>query len=329
MNPLISIIVPVYNAEKTINRCVDSILAQTYTHFELLLINDGSKDKSGEICDKYAEKDNRIKVFHQENGGVSSARNKGIDNAIGEYITFIDSDDYIDNTYLEDFEINSEPNFDLIAQGLRYIGKDGVYTSSKGYQNTHTCNLTDFYSESVINCIIYGPCTKLYRLEIIQNNNIKFNTSISYGEDNIYVANYTYYCNIFKVINKCGYNYTHENSNSLTRSKCDAKQIYEFVLQHYYTTRKIHTKVELDDYIKYWELIHTIHHLYNSIYLAFTDTSLTNWELYKFIKDLDTRLLHTSYKYDLPRTYRIIRFAYRILPVSLFVPFMKFALKFR
>ena len=80
---LISIIVPVYNSEKTLNRCIDSILGQTYRNFELLLINDGSKDRSGEICDEYARKDGRVKVFHKENGGVSSARNVGLVNARG------------------------------------------------------------------------------------------------------------------------------------------------------------------------------------------------------------------------------------------------------
>lgn len=92
-NPKVSVIVPVYNVEKLLQRCIDSILAQTFTDFELLLIDDGSKDKSGEICDEYAAKDSRIRVFHKQNGGVSTARNLGIDKAQGEWIYFVDSDD--------------------------------------------------------------------------------------------------------------------------------------------------------------------------------------------------------------------------------------------
>ena len=92
---IISVIVPVYNAEKTLRRCVDSILAQTFEDFELILINDGSKDQSGDICDEYAAKDPRVKTVHKTNGGVSSARNAGLCIAQGEYIAFIDSDDYI------------------------------------------------------------------------------------------------------------------------------------------------------------------------------------------------------------------------------------------
>ena len=93
MSPEISVIVPVYNVEKYLSECIDSILAQTFRNFELILIDDGSKDKSGEICDGYALKESRIKVIHKENAGVSEARNSGLEMAIGEYITFNDSDD--------------------------------------------------------------------------------------------------------------------------------------------------------------------------------------------------------------------------------------------
>lgn len=91
----ISVIVPVYKVEKYIGECINSILAQTFKDFELILVDDGSPDKSGEICDSYAKKDNRIKIFHKKNGGVSSARNFGIDKAVGEWLCFIDSDDTI------------------------------------------------------------------------------------------------------------------------------------------------------------------------------------------------------------------------------------------
>ncbi len=99
--PLISIIVPVFNSEKYISRCINSILEQTYGNFELIIINDGSKDKSLKICEEYQKKDRRIKVFNQENKGQAFARNVGLDNAKGEYISFIDSDDYVHSRFLE------------------------------------------------------------------------------------------------------------------------------------------------------------------------------------------------------------------------------------
>ena len=97
----VSIIVPVYQVEKYIRQCVDSILAQTFTDFELILVDDGSKDQSGQICDEYAGRDRRVRVIHKENGGLSDARNKGMDQAVGNYFMFIDSDDYTAPTMIE------------------------------------------------------------------------------------------------------------------------------------------------------------------------------------------------------------------------------------
>lgn len=118
---MISIIVPVYNIEKYLQRCIESILAQKFVDFELLLIDDGSKDKSGDICDNFALKDKRIKVFHKENGGVSSARNLGIAKAQGEWITFIDSDDWVSEDYLSSFSTDC----DLCVQGY-YCGENAI-----------------------------------------------------------------------------------------------------------------------------------------------------------------------------------------------------------
>ena len=135
-SPTISVIVPVYNAEKTLRRCVDSILAQTFEDFELILINDGSKDQSGDICDEYAAKDSRVKTIHKTNGGVSSARNAGLRIAQGEYIAFIDSDDYIDNDYLLGFK---HYDADLIISGAKLISinnKWGGVQRFKLHKNT-------------------------------------------------------------------------------------------------------------------------------------------------------------------------------------------------
>ena len=120
--PLISIIVPVYKAEKYLHKCVDSLLEQTFTDFEILLVDDGSPDKSGEICDEYAEKDSRIRVFHKENGGVSSARNLALDNAKGEFVMFLDSDDWLDNVCL-DVCINTinDNVLDVLQFGFMYV----------------------------------------------------------------------------------------------------------------------------------------------------------------------------------------------------------------
>ena len=115
----ISIIVPVYNCENYINKCIESILSQSYPYFELLLIDDGSTDKSGEICDKYKSIDSRIKVFHENNNGVSYARNLGISNSIGEYIAFVDSDDWVEPDYISSL-ITEASKADLIFFGSKF-----------------------------------------------------------------------------------------------------------------------------------------------------------------------------------------------------------------
>lgn len=112
-SPKISVIVPVYNVQKYLSRCIDSILFQTFTDFELLLIDDGSQDNSGKICDEYAKKDTRIRVFHKKNGGVSSARNLGLDNASGKWISFVDADDFLEQDYFPD-DLLANESWDVI-----------------------------------------------------------------------------------------------------------------------------------------------------------------------------------------------------------------------
>ena len=118
MNPKISVIVPVYNAEKYLPRCIDSVLTQIFTDFELLLIDDGSIDESGKICNEYADNDKRIRVFHKENGGVSSARNVGLDKAIGEWITFLDSDDSLFADFFSSFAGLLDSNVDFVTSSF-------------------------------------------------------------------------------------------------------------------------------------------------------------------------------------------------------------------
>lgn len=126
----LSVIVPIYNAEKHLNRCIQSIINQTYTNIELLLIDDGSKDSSGEICDKYAASDERIRVFHKKNGGVSSARNVGLDNATGYYIAFVDSDDYLmPNAYeilIKNSTANNQPIIGFSLGGGKNIIQQSI-----------------------------------------------------------------------------------------------------------------------------------------------------------------------------------------------------------
>lgn len=195
INPFISVIIPVYNTEKRLEKCIDSILTQTYAYFELLLVNDGSKDSSGEICDAYIKRDNRIKVLHKENGGASSARNLGIEYSNGEYICFVDSDDYVDNDYLSAFLVDAlkvdEKTF--IIQNLQ-IENDGVI---KKFPEFHDglYKEKDFSKLFSVNEIDRrcGPMCKLYNREILVKYNLKFNPKIHAGEDLLFLITYLSY----------------------------------------------------------------------------------------------------------------------------------------
>jgi glycosyltransferase involved in cell wall biosynthesis len=167
MNPLISVVVPVYKVEQVLHYCIESILRQTYSNFELLLIDDGSPDKSGEICDEYAKKDKRVKVIHKKNEGVSIARNTGFDNAKGEYIVCVDSDDYVDERYLQDFidVINEYPDAEMIWCGFttvkdyeKNIIQNVRYDESENLVKTHLSKIMTLRQK----WLDASPCTKLY-----------------------------------------------------------------------------------------------------------------------------------------------------------------------
>ena len=165
---LISVIVPVYNVEKYINRCIESVLAQTYRNFELILVDDGSPDNCGAICDDYASKDRRIRVIHKENGGVSSARNAGLDSAGGDYILFVDSDDYITPEHIELLiPVESE---DLVCCGLVQCINGTASNYSFRIPRVVTReewakNIWAFWRENAI----MSPCCSCYSAKIIRD----------------------------------------------------------------------------------------------------------------------------------------------------------------
>lgn len=204
---MISIIIPVYNVERYLAKCIDSILSQTFTDFELLLIDDGSKDKSGNICDEYAKRDRRIKVFHNENMGASKARNIGIDIAQGEYICFIDSDDWIEPTYLSDFNVQNY-SCDFYFSGALYDTYNKVY-SYKKYKEKFCENQYEIKNEFFEQDLLSNgyPWGKLYKTRIIKNNGLKFNESLTINEDHLFVFQYFSYINTLYITNTAGYHY--------------------------------------------------------------------------------------------------------------------------
>ena len=222
----ISVIIPVYNVEKYLSQCIESILSQTYKDFELILVDDGSKDKSLQICQQYADIDSRVKVLHQENSGVSVARNKGLSAVTGTWITFIDSDDWVDETFLEDFQIEENGDADMICQGLKFVdhatgtvkrercfGKDRIETPDvEGKLEKY-----DVLSFGVTVC-------KCFKRSVIETNNIRFDELIAYHEDHIFTLSFIFHTHMITTVDACGYNYRcGHNVSSLSKRRHPCK----------------------------------------------------------------------------------------------------------
>lgn len=214
---MVSVIVPVYNVEKYIRRCIESILNQTYTNFELILVDDGSSDNSGTICDEYANRDNRIIVIHKENGGVSTARNAGIDVARGKYIMFVDSDDFLAYNCLE-LLLAASRNFmvDLIIGGYNTINykvlKNKTVFKENQLMDLHVRieGFVDILTEAVINRRGQFYCTpwaKLYKTSIINDNKLRFIEGIKHSEDNIFNIDFYQFIDNVSLVKSCVYNY--------------------------------------------------------------------------------------------------------------------------
>lgn len=194
-NPILSIIVPVYNVEQYLSRCIDSILSQSFTDFELLLVDDGSTDGSGSICDTYAEKDARIRVFHKDNGGVSSARNVGLDNAKGEWIYFMDSDDELKANGLKIMADCISDDVDMVLAGFEEYYEDGNLKYSIPLRVKELLAP----SESVLICYekysryyryLGYLWIRLFRKNKIDDNAIRFDESIAVKEDTLFIVQY-------------------------------------------------------------------------------------------------------------------------------------------
>ena len=192
---IVSIIVPVYNTDKYLSPCIESILGQIFSDFELLLINDGSTDNSGKICDEYAEKDSRIRVFHKENGGVSSARNIGLDNAKGEWVYFVDSDDELLPGGLKLLTNGISGDCDLVLGGYNIYNDAGglVTTFPEGERlilpkEKSLTTIYQFHSDSYP--YLGYMCLHLFRSEIIYEKGIRFDTDITIKEDTLFTVKY-------------------------------------------------------------------------------------------------------------------------------------------
>lgn len=240
-NVLISVVVPVYNAEVYLDRCINSIVSQSYRNLEILLVNDGSTDHSLDICHNWREKDRRIKVFSTKNQGASSARNVGLCNMSGQYVGFVDSDDEIK---ADMYEKLLRTMHDVCAEvGIctdSFVEEDGSIISQTKV-NEKTIYDQDILRSFLNLCIPGGVCNKLFLSNIIKQNNLKFDEDIVHNEDFLFVAKYCAYAHCCCLINEPFYLY-YNHDDSVTHSKDEfdtqrltcviaARRIAEFVAE--------------------------------------------------------------------------------------------------
>ncbi len=260
---MVSVIVPVYNSEKTLSACVQSILNQTYLDYEIILIDDGSKDYSGQICDEWGsiceERKVRCQVIHQENGGVSRARNRGIEQAKGEYFVCVDSDDIIESCYLEDLIKTAKNHLELghVLCGFKCTSHvhDYIYTSREPITVVDRRDYMRLYDK----ILVQGPCLALYKTEIVRRNGIRMREDLSLGEDLLFNLAYLDALGDVKigVINKTNYIYQNSNQDSLFRRyRPDLMEIHELMIR------------EINAYLEKWgvEDLASWRHFYRAVF---------------------------------------------------------------
>lgn len=239
----LTVIVPVYNCEKRLKQCLDSICNQTYKNFDIVCIDDGSKDNSKKICEEYAINDKRITVLNHENHGVSFTRNRGIDYAKSEYVTFCDVDDFLElNAYEKAMSVLNETDVDLLCFSFRTIYKDHTTETKPNYPLRKVLNGDYILNEIIVpmfgfreevnpkNLDIMFPCwNKIFKKSVIQNNDVAFNTERITGEDWQFCLDYLLNAKSIYFLNETLYNYYHCESNTLSNSQF-IKNIFEITV---------------------------------------------------------------------------------------------------
>lgn len=280
----ISIIIPIYNSEKYLRQCLNSVQSQTFADFEVLLINDGSNDNSGKICDEYAAKDTRIKVFHKENGGVSSARNLGIDEAEGEWICFVDSDDVLEENYLTALVKSSvDSKADFIAQGFKKFG-NGIEKNM--HLGVGLFSASDFRTLFQIKKIQnFGfPFSKLFKGEIIKKHQISFPISFSIAEDLAFML--MYLSKIQTIQLDAVHHYLYRQVDNSLSNRLREPSIY---FNRYNELKRIFKEEFNEVYIDLYNETHTFFSLKHTLGSALFQSILS---LYFFRLNKDSRLTY-------------------------------------
>ena len=261
--PKISIIVPVYNVEPYLRECVDSVLAQTVQDYELILVNDGSPDNCGAICNEYAEKDSRIRVIHKKNGGLSDARNAGLEQACGKYVFFLDSDDLISPDLLEKTIPAMEENMDMVVFKLQNFYPDGHTEPGNSLMASDYVMDTEgermaFIQQILLPCKIgWSACTRIFRRDIIQQHHLRFEDNRKiFAEDMYFSLCYCSHISRIRCLEECLYHYRQRSDSimgvQIKNSNIDRiNELGKAVFDHYRSSNDCSQFVRQFDWIHY------------------------------------------------------------------------------
>lgn len=321
--PLISVVVPVYNVENKLSRCIESILDQTFDNFELILIDDGSSDRSGSICDRYEIIDKRIFVVHKENGGVSSARNLGMEIAKGKYLAFIDGDDDVNSNYLKTLVNIYNDDIQLAICGFNWIDSGKIVKTSVYSKNRQEIVMKDNIMDIQSKNLISSPWCKLYLTETIKKNNILFPNDVSLGEDLMFNFKYLDFVHRIGIVNDTLYNYNLDNGQSLLR-------VYRSDLQE--INKKINSVIL--EFLKTWNVSnYQLELFYNKKYYDYEYAMLNTFSKYNkdsFFKKIETNKkiikssdFNNTLKLSTVKINFLYKFAYKINSYTLIYIFNK------
>lgn len=319
--PKISVIIPVYNAEKYLERCIKSILGQSFSDFELILVNDGSSDRSLEICNGYSSKDSRVLTFSQYNGGASSARNYGIDKAKGEYVCFIDADDYVEDGYLEDlYNDMNHYDVDMVMHGMVQLRNDCQRVLSLERDITYCLDNKETFFKDVNLFRFCGPCCKLMKMNILNKYGIRFNQNIICAEDFDFFANYLSQSKTVRVSTVQNY-YYEMHVNSVSSRVYSFEKEYTGLKELYMTLKKLcnqfdddSLKLQVNEFLAYYVTRVLVSNYQRPLIersIRISNLKEIDWKYIKIYRDYDRSstfflrlskflLVHQNYKlYDL------------------------------
>lgn len=284
LRPKISIIVPVYNVQKYLRDCLDSLLNQTFKEYEIILIDDGSTDISGEICDEYAKNNDKIKVIHKENGGLSSARNAGIEIAKGNFLGFVDSDDWIDKDMYKELYFNiKNTTFDIIACNFYIMDAEGNFEPYTKNAMNQAFNRELALKELISNnTLTFSSCNKLYKRELFED--LRYEEGIILEDMDLSYQIFNKANNIF-YLNKPLYFYRY-NSSSILRNSFSLKRIDEYFVRKKMYEFYLKVYPELSDLL-YYHICCTGSRLYTLVSVNLNE----NLTEYKFLINYNNRIL--------------------------------------